>query len=177
MVDTDKKLNLNIDKSGIENGGYKKYDDSSPSKYLWDQKVMSLMWLSYCVSFPKTYAGPKEYLEQLGTTSVRRTLANKETQELIGKWKLVWGVHLHQNFFSQVADATMYVAKYAESSDINKYVISIAGTNPYSISTILLEDARFASIRKWNEGEPWNSKMDAEYSDCLLYTSPSPRDA
>ncbi len=136
-----------------------------PGEYTWQQTILSHIWLVYCLSFPKAYSGPKEYLAQLGTASVKATLASQKAQKLIGKWELVWGVHVYQRRRSVVADSTMYVAKYAESLDIDKYIISVAGTNPFSIYTVLFEDARFFSVKKWNEGKPWNSKKSAAYTD------------
>ncbi|NER02192.1 MAG: hypothetical protein F6K17_05865, partial [Okeania sp. SIO3C4] len=136
-----------------------------PGEYTWQQTILSHMWLVYCVSFPKAYSGSQEELTNLATASVKKTLASQQAQKLIGKWELVWGVNVYQRWRSVVADATMYIAKYSESSDIDKYIISIAGTNPFSIYAILFEDARFFSVKKWNEGQPWNSKKDAASTD------------
>ena len=106
------QFNLNIHERGIENKGYDKNDDNSPPKYLWDRKIFSLIWLSYCVSFPKLYTGKETYLSNLATRAVNDTFENKKIKRLIGEWELLWGVSVEQRPTSNVADGTMFVAKY-----------------------------------------------------------------
>ncbi|MDJ0515251.1 MAG: hypothetical protein QNJ74_03000 [Trichodesmium sp. MO_231.B1] len=139
--------------------------NAQQGEYTWEQMILCQMTLVYCVSFPTPYSGSQEYLTKLATESVKTTFASQKVQQLIGKWELVWGVNIYQSKHSVVADNTMYVAKYAESLDIDKYVISIIGTNPFSTYAVLCEDARFFYVQKWNEGKPWNSKKSAAYTD------------
>ncbi|NES07186.1 MAG: hypothetical protein F6K22_32945, partial [Okeania sp. SIO2F4] len=177
------KFNLDIDKPGIENKGYDKSDPDSPPKYLWDRKIFSLIWLSYCVSFPKLYSGKETYLSNLATRAVKDTFENKKIKRLIGEWNLVWGVSVEQRPTSNVADATMFVAKYKPynlpknkgssygssvrdsyntdytEDDKPRYVISIAGTNPFSIFTTLFQDLSIFKTRSWNKGEPWSKDI------------------
>ncbi len=174
------KFNLDIDKRGIENQGYDKYDKNSPPKYLWDRKIFSLIWLSYCVSFPKLYTGKETYLENLGTRAIKDTFADRDIQRLIGKWELVWGVSVEQRQTSNIADGTMFVAKYHpystnknedsyefnkeykeynEDCDTERYVISIAGTNPFSIFATIFQDLSIFKTRSWNHGEPWSKDV------------------
>ena len=190
-------FNLKIEEAGIQNQGYDKYDsfkdDSSeddsisPAKYLWDRKIFSLIWLSYCVSFPKLYTGKETYLSNLATRAVEETFKDKKIRRLIGEWELVWGVSVEQRPTSNVADATMFVAKYLsypgkrkakylnyegygnldpkeeykEFHEENKtqYVISIAGTNPFSIFATLFQDLSLFKTRSWNKGEPWSKDV------------------
>ncbi len=137
----------------------------APGKYTWEQKIFSHIWLVYCVSFPKSYMGSRLYLTNLATKSVNTTFADKNAQKLIGRWKLVWGVDVYQKTISSFADSTMYVAKYLENSDKDKYVISIAGTNPFSFYTIFKQVLKFDSVQQWKKGKPWESKKDRSSTD------------
>ena len=190
-------FNLNIQETGTEHEGYFKGDSSkdyssdddsiSPAKYLWDRKIFSLIWLSYCVSFPKLYTGKEQYLSDLASRAVEETFKDKKIRRLIGEWELVWGVSVEQRPTSNVADATMFVAKYLsypgkrkakylnyegygnldpkeeykEFHEENKtqYVISIAGTNPFSIFATLFQDLSLFKTRSWNKGEPWSKDV------------------
>ncbi|MEM1171406.1 MAG: hypothetical protein AAGJ08_20575 [Cyanobacteria bacterium P01_H01_bin.35] len=131
------------------------------AKYDWQQKVISLIWLSYCISIPKTYFGSQEYLQKLATQSIKAVLADSKIRGLIGKWEMVWGCGVSQlgkkSVSSDVNDHTIFIVKDLDSTEIDRYVISLAGTNPFSVQDMLLEDVNIAISKPWNNGEPWKT--------------------
>ncbi|MBW4429246.1 MAG: lipase family protein [Nostoc desertorum CM1-VF14] len=68
--------------------------------------------------------------------------------EFIGEWERVWGpfVYLAPPPFNQYATNAIFVAKQD-----NKYVISIAGTNPNSLHNWLIEDLYVAVQADWGD--------------------------
>ena len=128
---------------------------------------MSLIWLSYCVSFPKLYTGKEIYLSNLATRAVKNTFEKKKIKRLTGEWDILWFVSVERRSVSNVADGTMFVAKYklyksiksnvkdgfnTDDSDnkddyIFRYVISIAGTKPFSIFAAVFQDLSIFKTR------------------------------
>jgi len=130
-------------------------------QYNWQQKVLSLIWLTYCLSIPKTYFGSQQYLQDFATKAIKANFADPQIRNLIGNWQLTWGCAIYQqttrNTSSNVNDHTMFVAKCLDNTDIDQYVIALAGTNPFSLQNILMEDINVATAVPWNQGQPWNS--------------------
>ncbi|MDJ1183558.1 lipase family protein [Roseofilum casamattae] len=130
-------------------------------KYNWRQKMLSLIWLTYCLSIPKTYFGDQEFLQDFATRAVKANFADPEVRDLIGMWELVWGCAIYQKvtktMSSNVNDHTMYMAKYKGDPDCDRYVIALAGTNPFSLQNILVEDINVSRTSGWNNGQPWLS--------------------
>lgn len=130
-------------------------------QYNWQQKVLSLIWLTYCLSIPKTYFGSQAYLQTFATKAIKANFADAQIRNLIGIWQLVWGCAIYQNntkiSSSNVNDHTMYVAKNVDNTEIDQYVIALAGTNPFSLQNILMEDVNVGQATPWNAGQPWKS--------------------
>jgi len=131
------------------------------SQYSWQQKVLCLIWLTYCISIPKTYFGSQEYLQTFATKAVKANFADPQIRSLIGTWQLTWGCAVYQikkgSSSSNVNDHTMYIAKYMDNPDLDQYVIALAGTNPFSLQNLLLEDVNVATASPWNQGQPWKT--------------------
>ena len=135
------------------------------TEYTWEQIVISHIWIIYCISFPYSYVGSKEYLQQLSTESVQRILANPRVKKLIGNWELVWGMSIYQFPGSGVNDNTLYIAKYNDNNpEKDTYVLSIAGTNMKSFYSIIFQDGDAFSTKEWNNGQPWNSPPNFQSS-------------
>ncbi|MGD1713528.1 lipase family protein [Dapis sp. BLCC M172] len=133
------------------------------TEYTWEQILHSHIWLIYCLSHPKTYVGPKEYLKQLATESIQETFANARVKRLIGTWELVWGVAIYQFPTSEVNDNTLYIAKYNDNNpEKDTYVLCIAGTNMKSLYSLMFQDCDLFSTKKWNNGKPWDSRANYE---------------
>ncbi|NES07187.1 MAG: lipase family protein [Okeania sp. SIO2F4] len=131
------------------------------TEYTWEQIMLCHMWKIYCISFPYSYVGSKEYLQKLSTESVREILAHPRVKKLIGTWELVWGMAIFQSRVSRVNDNTLYIAKYNDNNPAkDTYVLSVAGTNMKSFYDLLIEDANFYSTKQWNNGKPWESPPD-----------------
>ncbi len=135
------------------------------TKYTWEQIMLSHIWIIYCISFPYSYVGSKEYLQQLSTESAREILADPKVKRLMGTWELVWGFAIFQFPESGVNDNTLYIAKYNDNNpEKDTYVLSVAGTNMKSLYSVLFEDADLLSIKEWNNGKPWESPPNFEAS-------------
>jgi hypothetical protein len=91
---------------------------------------------------------------------IEKTLAGKITTLLerfeaeLGPWQLVWGPAVFQSKIppSVRADNTMFVVK--DNSDSTRYIIAIAGTNPYSVFDWLVEDVFVGKQVPWEFGSP-----------------------
>jgi hypothetical protein len=130
-------------------------------QYNWQQKVLSHIWFTYCLAIPKAHFGPQEYLQKFATKAIKTYCADAQIRKLIGTWELTWGCAIYQNntkdSFSNLNDHTMYVAKNTDNTEIDQYVISIAGTSPFSLQNILLENVNVGKATPWNAGQPWKS--------------------
>jgi Lipase (class 3) len=73
----------------------------------------------------------------------------------IGPWQVVWGPAVYQAWDSDLADNVMYVAKGTfDPAQPPQLVVSIAGTNPYSVFDWLLEDGFVSLQLPWPFGSP-----------------------
>jgi hypothetical protein len=70
----------------------------------------------------------------------------------IGSWQVVWGPAVFQSRVSVRAENAMFVAQ--DSSDSTRYIIAIAGTNPYSAFDWIVEDLFVARQIDWEFGTP-----------------------
>jgi hypothetical protein len=77
----------------------------------------------------------------------------------IGSWEVVWGPAVFQARVSVRAENAMFVAQ--DSSDPSRYIIAIAGTNPYSAFDWIVEDVFVASQIDWEFGNPPNDLKPA----------------
>lgn len=133
------------------------------TEYTWEQIIISHIWMIYCISFPYSYVGSKEYLQQLSTESVQGILAHPRVKKLIGNWQLVWGLSIFQFPGSGVNDNTLYIAKYNDNNpEKDTYVLCVAGTNMKSFYSLIFEDCDVFSSKEWNNGKPWESAPNFE---------------
>jgi hypothetical protein len=70
----------------------------------------------------------------------------------IGTWQVVWGPAVFKRPLSVQADNAMYVAQ--DTSDTSRYVVAIAGTNPYSPFDWIFEDGLVNTQVAWAFGGP-----------------------
>lgn len=85
--------------------------------------------------------------------TIEGLFSNNSFVELVGPWKLVWGPAIYQAELSLAADNTIYVAQ--SETTPSEFVVSIAGTNPYSLHGIFVEDLDVSTT------EPWPGVPDA----------------
>jgi hypothetical protein len=80
-------------------------------------------------------------------------------QSQIGSWQVIWGPAVFQARVSVRADNVMFVAK--DSTDPSRYIIAIAGTNPYSAFDWIIEDVFVAKQIAWEFGNSPNDPKPA----------------
>lgn len=125
----------------------------------WQKKVFCMTWLPTLLGM-MDYQGDQEYLQALFTKQVTAVLQDPQITAVAGKWRLVWGPAVYQRpdklVINEGADNTVFVVKYLGSpeSESDEYVISIAGTNPYSLYDWIFVDSFVEAMNLWNNGYP-----------------------
>ncbi len=144
------------------------------SEYEWEQKLMCLKWLVYCISypFPLILDDNLNTLQETADKIVKKMFDDENIKNLIGKWELTWGVGVFQSGSSDVADKTMFLAKYdgkvpgVDSDKVDSYVLSIAGTNMQSNYTLLFENMGIINMEEWEpEIEEYKNMKNCKVAD------------
>ena len=126
-------------------------------KYNAVQTTFALNWLSNGLA---NVRNTPEKLQSEVTASTKKILADSQTQGLIGNWDVVWGPVVYTNNPNgkkSIADNTMMLLK-SQSGD--KYVLSIAGTNPISPYGWFIEDFNTGIVKQW----PFQDNADLKIS-------------
>lgn len=112
------------------------------------QTVFTLSLLS---NLGHCFSGTVEEIEAKLTPLLKQRLS--DLQPKIGTWELVWGPAVHLLPTSTRPDNVMYVARESGGSQL---VVSIAGTNPYSVLDFIVEDFLVRTQLPWFSGVPFS---------------------
>ena len=112
-----------------------------------DQTVFTL---SLMANLSSGVVGTVPVIEAALAADINTTLGSLATE--LGTWKVVWGPAVFEKPLSVRADNAMYVAQ--DTSDSSRYVVAIAGTNPYSPFDWIVEDGLVNTQVDWTFGPP-----------------------
>ena len=128
-------------------------------QYQEQQIIFTLSWLS---NWSPKKKGTSEKLEKEMTSALNEFLNKDEIQNLIGHWDIVWGpaIYNKKKYDNKNVTNTMYVANRG-----NKYVIAIAGTNPYSTYDWIVEDFFVRKKVKWAYANSFSQGLNPEISE------------
>ncbi|NES05542.1 MAG: hypothetical protein F6K22_23655 [Okeania sp. SIO2F4] len=161
-------------KKAKQDKGYSESRSADFQEYEWEQKLMCLKWLVYCISYPHFLDNDLEILQETADKIVKKMFDDTHIKKLIGEWELIWGVGVFQDeeSGSDVADKTMFLAKYngevpgVESYKVDSYVLSIAGTNMQSNYTLLFENMGIIRTKEWHiKIEEYNNMKDSKVGE------------
>jgi len=117
------------------------------------QPNQTLLVLSALSNLGSCVTGTVDQIEAYLTRAITSVLDRLRGD--IGPWQVVWGPAVYQAWDSDLADNVMYVAKGTfDPAQPPQLVVSIAGTNPYSVFDWLLEDGFVSLQHPWPYGSP-----------------------
>ena len=117
-----------------------------PGTFTPDQTTFSI---SLMANLGSGLTGSVDLLETTLAADISARLTQYRAE--LGTWSLVWGPAIFQERGSVRADNAMFVA---QESETGRYVVAIAGTNPYSAFDWVIEDAFVFKQVPWSFGNP-----------------------
>lgn len=124
--------------------------DNTPPAYTPLQQLFCLNILSNISAHYNYHSG--DTILDSTIYAIDTVLGNASVQQLIGRWKCVWGPGVFTNTddvnLKPIAANTLYIVQNLDTPSV--YVVAIAGTDPASISDWMGEDADVMRIRSWD---------------------------